>query len=50
MKIISIYIMQTKTGWKYIVTDDNGCIAEGRIKGKMWTWQGLIEKIAEKEK
>lgn len=49
MKIISIYIMQTKTGWKYIVMGDTDCIAEGKIKGKKDTWPELLKKIAEKE-
>jgi hypothetical protein len=48
MKIISIYLMQTKTGWKYIVMGDTEPIAEGKIKGKLWLWPRLIEKIAEK--
>ncbi len=48
MKIISIYLMQTKTGWKYIVMSDTECIAEGKIKGKKDPWAVLVRKIAEK--
>ena len=48
MKIISIYIMQGKTGWKYIVMGDTEPIAEGKIKGKRDPWPALLKKIAEK--
>jgi hypothetical protein len=50
MTIISIYLMQTKTGWKYIVMGDTEPIAEGHIRGKKDTWPELVKKIAEKKK
>jgi hypothetical protein len=46
MTIISIYLMQTKTGWKYVVMGDLEPIAEGKIKGKKDTWPALLEIIA----
>ena len=49
MKTISLYIMETKTGWKYIVVGDTECIAEGKIMGKKQTWPELVKRIAEEE-
>lgn len=48
MKIISVYLMESKTGWKYVVMGDTEPIAEGKIKGKKDTWRQLVKKIAEK--
>ena len=48
MKIISIYLKQTRVGWNYLVIDDTGPIAGGKIKGKKDTWTQLLKKIAEK--
>jgi hypothetical protein len=50
MTIISIYLMQTKTGWKYVVMGDTEILAAAKIKGKKDTWRQLVQKIAEHKK